>query len=93
MVFIFLIKGLIGSVSHKKMHNEVLDEIRTENPNYDKELEQAMKDAQERLRRQDIYKRAMKKKGEEIGFGYQVICNDDESWYKIEKDLLDTLNS
>jgi len=91
VVVYHFIRAVIRNEKAESIHNEIMSEIRRENPNYDKEVKESLIKAQERLRRQDLYIRAQKKLGNEIGYGYQELCNDDETWAKMEKEILDAL--
>ena len=92
MVGFYIIRNLIRQNKYKNMHNDVMDEIRKENPNYDNEVKAAMQGVQERLRRQELYLKAMEKKGYEVGFGWQELCNDDENWKKLGPEINQILN-
>lgn len=92
LILVFGVRAMVRKNKAESMRNEVLEEIRKENPNFDEELKKSMDDAQERLRRQELYLKARKKLGHDLGFGWQDICNDDERWAEIKPKILKVLN-
>ena len=86
MAGFYIIRNLIRQNEYKSMHNDVMDEIRKENPNYDKELLEPTNKLATFEKRKQLYFEGMKHKDYEIGFGWKMSL-EDEYWENTKKEL------